>query len=178
MCLNFILTRVSRGRQVTKTKSTEGTCMMPGIWKRLLTVVLILWEKRADVEVVYRLGAKLRFLFHSRISFIDRILLDRGEICTLAWILPNKSVRNVNHSPLWTSVFPIFTTAPHTVILSHCFQFFTIHSASSLPLLPLPVSNYCQILIFLDVCVEIDRAGTPFILKLCLGLHDSTLLSF
>ena len=69
MCLNFILARVSRGGQVTKTKSTEGTCMMPGIWKCSLTVVFILWEKRTDVEVVYRLGAKLRFLFHTRISF-------------------------------------------------------------------------------------------------------------
>lgn len=176
MCLNFILARVSRGGQVTKTKSTEGTCMMPGIWKCSLTAVFILWEKRADVEVVYKLGAKLRFLFHTRISFTAWNLLDRREIYTLAWILPNKSIRNVNHSPLWTSVFPIFITAPHTVILSHCFQFFISHSASSLPLLPLPVSNYCQILIFLDVFVEVDRADTPFNLKLCLGLHDSTLL--
>ena len=127
--------------------------------------------------MVYRLGAKLRFLFHTRISFTDWILLDRGEIYTLAWILPSKSIRNAHHSPLWISLFPIFITVPHTIILSHCFQFIAIHSASSRPLLPLPVSNCCQILIFLDVFVEVDRAGTPFNLKLCLGLHDSTFSS-
>lgn len=39
----------------------EGKSLVLGMWRYLIIVVIILWEKRVVVEVIFRFGVKLIF---------------------------------------------------------------------------------------------------------------------